>query len=60
LKAELLCYICAREIAKQGKFIFYIDEIAARCKIHSDYNLWEVKISDEMEPILRELTYLDG
>ncbi len=55
-----MCYVCAIKVSKEGKLVLYERQTLKRCKKHIDYNLWEVKVSDEILEPLKRLTFLDG
>lgn len=55
-----MCYQCALEAGKQGKIVMYEEITKKRCKKHYEYELWKVQVSDEIEEIMKKLTYLEG
>ena len=54
-----MCYQCALEAGRQGKIVMYEELTRKRCKKHSGYELWKVKVSDELEEVMKRLTFLD-
>tara|TARA_B100001971_G_scaffold180359_1_gene176486 strand:+ start:239 stop:406 length:168 start_codon:yes stop_codon:yes gene_type:complete len=53
-------YQCALEAGRLGKIVMYENITNKRCEKHSGYELWKVKVSDELEEVMKRLTFLDG
>jgi hypothetical protein len=50
-----MCYLCVIEASRRGKFVIYAAETTERCKKHPVHNLWEVRVSDEVNELLQRL-----
>ena len=60
MKSALMRYQCALEAGRLGKIVMYENITNKRCEKHSGYELWKVKVSDELEEVMKRLTFLDG
>jgi hypothetical protein len=52
---SLMCYVCAIDASREGKFVKYDSENGDKCEKHPDYNLWKVHISNKMDGIIKQL-----
>jgi hypothetical protein len=50
-----MCYLCAIDASREGKFITYESEKSKKCNKHPDYNLWTVNVSDKMDGLIKRL-----